>query len=88
MTRTLLDNRNSLERGIPVSKSIRSATNLPEQSLTELRRKKIFSALVAAQDSGVLVADSRIAMEALFCVSEQQLREVENEGIENDWPPL
>jgi hypothetical protein len=57
-----------------------------DQELTEDRRKEIFLALVDAQDHEVDVADSRRLMVQRFGVSETQVRHIEREGMENQWP--
>jgi hypothetical protein len=59
-----------------------------EQQPSEERRKEIFLALVNAQDQHVSVTDSRRWIEERFSVSESQLREIEREGMRNQWPPL
>jgi hypothetical protein len=59
-----------------------------DQQLTEERRKEIFFALVAAQDHDVGVANSRKQIEERFGVSEAQVRQIEREGLQNQWPPL
>ena len=59
-----------------------------DQQLTEDRRKEIFFALVDAQDHEIDVANSRTLMVQRFGVSENQVRQIEREGIENQWPPL
>lgn len=56
--------------------------------LTEDRRREIFLALVEAQDRGTPVAESRTAMSKQFEVTEQQVQEVEREGLDKGWPPL
>jgi hypothetical protein len=58
------------------------------QELTEDRRKEIFHALVDAQDHGTDVADSRKLVVQRFGVSEGQVRQIEREGMDNQWPPL
>jgi hypothetical protein len=67
-------------------KSMTLGTN--DQRLSEERCKEIFLALVKAQDQHVSVGDSRQWAEAHFGVSESQLREIEREGMRNQWPPL
>jgi hypothetical protein len=62
------------------------ATN--DQQLTEDRRKEIFFALVDAQDHEIDVANSRRLIVQRFGVSESQVRQIEREGMENQWPPL
>jgi hypothetical protein len=59
-----------------------------DQQTSEDRRKEIFLALVNAQDQHVSVADSRRWIEERFGVSESQVREIEREGMRNQWPPL
>lgn len=41
-----------------------------------------------AQDHGTDVADSRKLMVQRFGVSEGQVRQIEREGMEYQWPPL
>ena len=63
--------------------------NLPtDRPLSEPLRRDIFAALVDAQDDGVDVAESRRSVAARFGVSEQDVREVEREGSDKDWPPV
>jgi hypothetical protein len=59
-----------------------------DQQLTETRRKEIFFALVDAQDHDIGVAHSRRLMVERLGVSESQVRQIEREGMENQWPPL
>jgi hypothetical protein len=54
----------------------------------EPRRKEIFLALVDAQDHEMSPAESRKAVAARFDVSEDQVRQIEREGLDNGWPPL
>ncbi len=61
---------------------------MPEKPLPGPRRQEIFLAQVEAQDRGVSPAESRRAVAARFGVSEGQVRQVEREGLDNDWPPL
>jgi hypothetical protein len=48
----------------------------------------IFRALVQAQDGGVSVANSRKAICQEHGVSDVQLRQIEQEGLDAEWPPL
>jgi hypothetical protein len=57
-------------------------------ALPEDRRKEIFLALVDTQDQKVGVTQSRTAIAERFGVSEGQVRQIEREGIERQWPPL
>ena len=59
-----------------------------EESLTEPRRKEIFLALVDAQDHEMTVAQSRKLIAERFGLAEGQVRDIEREGIDNQWPPL
>ena len=59
-----------------------------DPQLTEDRRKEIFFALVDAQDHEMDVAQSRRLMAQRFGVSEGQVRRIEREGMDNQWPPL
>jgi hypothetical protein len=61
---------------------------MSEEELPEERRKEIFRALVDAQDQHLTVAQSRALIAQRFGVSESQLREIEREGLEGQWPPL
>ena len=59
-----------------------------DQQLEENRRKEIFFALVDAQDHELDVAQSRRLIVQRFGVSESQVRQIEREGMEKQWPPL
>ncbi len=58
------------------------------EQLSEDRRKEIFLALVDAQDHEMSVAQSRKLMAQRFGVSESQVRQIEREGMAQQWPPL
>jgi hypothetical protein len=59
-----------------------------DQQLPENLRKKIFLALVSAQDQNLEVSQSRKLVVQRFGVSEGQVRQIEREGMDNQWPPL
>ncbi|MBI1914780.1 MAG: hypothetical protein HYS12_08590 [Planctomycetes bacterium] len=59
-----------------------------EGQLPEDRRREIFLALVEAQDAGASATRSRQQMAERFGVTEQQVREIEREGLDGQWPPL
>ncbi len=59
-----------------------------EQLQNDSRRREIFQALVEAQDDGASVAESRKLIAQRFNVSEPELRKIEQEGIDQQWPPL
>ncbi len=56
--------------------------------LPEERRKEIFHSLVSSQDTGVTVLQSRKLIAQQFGVTDAQVRQIEREGIDNEWPPL
>ena len=58
------------------------------QQLPENLRKKIFLALVSAQGQNLEVGQSRKLMAQRFGVSENQVRQIEREGMDHQWPPL
>jgi hypothetical protein len=59
-----------------------------EEPLSEERRKEIFLALVEAQDQQMTVSQSYQFIQERFRVSEGQLRQIEREGLDGQWPPL
>jgi hypothetical protein len=61
---------------------------MADKPLSEERRKEIFLALVDARDHDMSVAQSRRHIVTHFGIREEQVRRIEQEGIENDWPPL
>jgi hypothetical protein len=58
------------------------------QTAPEDRRRDVFRALVEAQDAGRTVPDSRQDIARRFGLSEPEVRAIEREGIEHNWPPL
>jgi hypothetical protein len=60
----------------------------PSKQLSEPERRRIFKALVVAQDCKLSVVKSRQLVAARFRVSESQIQEIEQEGLEGAWPPL
>jgi len=61
---------------------------MSQQELAEERRKAIFLALVEAQDGELTVAQSKVRIASRFGVSVSQIRQIEREGLDNQWPPL
>ena len=59
-----------------------------EEVLPEARRMEIFLALVETQDQDVGVARSRQMVATRFAISEDQVRRIEQEGLDHEWPPL
>jgi hypothetical protein len=57
--------------------------------LTVQQRREIFHALVATQDTGLMsVPESREHVSRQFDITEAQLKQIEEEGLEKEWPPL
>jgi hypothetical protein len=59
-----------------------------DKSLSLEQRMEVFLALVEAQDGRMTVPESRKATAERFGLSEQQVRRIEREGLDGDWPPL
>ncbi len=60
----------------------------PVERLAEPKRKEIFLALVEAQDQKMSVARSREVIAEQFGVDDEQIKQIEREGLDNQWPPL
>jgi len=58
------------------------------RTLSEKRRKEVFLALVAAQDQELDVPRSRRVVAKRFGITEDQVRDIEEEGLDGQWPPL
>lgn len=56
--------------------------------ITVDRRRAIFRAVVEAQDGGQSVSASRADAAKRFEVSEVEVKAIEQEGLEKNWPPL
>ena len=56
--------------------------------LTLQQRQEIFHELVLTQDAVMNVPRSRQIMTEKHDISEQQLKAIEDEGLDNEWPPL
>jgi hypothetical protein len=57
--------------------------------LTIQQRQEIFHSLVATQDLGVMtVSESVQHVIKQYEITEAQLRQIEDEGIDKEWPPL
>jgi hypothetical protein len=59
-----------------------------DQHPPEPLRKEIFEALVTTQDQAVGVARSRELVAERFGLSVYQVRQIEQEGLDQEWPPL
>ncbi len=61
---------------------------MTSKRLNEQERKAIFRALVIAQDELHNVRESYTKVSEHYEISPEQLRLIEDEGVENEWPPL
>jgi len=65
------------------------SNTMAAKRLTIQERKEIFHALVTTQDLGLMtVAQSLQHIMKQYDITEAQLRQIEDEGIEKEWPPL
>jgi hypothetical protein len=56
--------------------------------LTQQQKQEIFHALVTTQDVVNNVRKSYQLLTEKFEITEAQLRQIEDEGIDKEWPPL
>jgi hypothetical protein len=56
--------------------------------LSDEQRQEIFHAVVTAQDQGMDVSQSRQYVAQRFGVAEDQVKDIEREGLDKNWPPL
>ena len=57
--------------------------------LTSQQRQEIFHALVTTQDLGIMTVPQSVQHVAKqFDVTEAQVKQIEEEGIDKEWPPL
>ena len=61
---------------------------MADRKFSREQRMEVFKALVEAQDGKVGVVRSRKEVAQRFGLSDRQLRQVEQEGVDGDWPPL
>jgi hypothetical protein len=61
---------------------------MASKRLTLQQRREIFHALVMTQDVVPNVPRSRQIITEKFDITEAQLRQIEEEGLEKEWPPL
>ena len=52
------------------------------------QRMELFKALVEAQDQELGTARSRQLIATRFGVEESEVRRIEEEGLQEEWPPL
>jgi len=56
--------------------------------LSQEQRKEVFRALVDAQDQEMDVLQSRKLIAQQFGLTDVQVKQIEEEGLEGEWPPL
>jgi hypothetical protein len=67
----------------------RKEVTMRAKRLNEKQRQEVFHALVTTQDLGLMsVSESRQHIEKQFEITDEQLKQIEEEGLENEWPPL
>lgn len=64
------------------------AENAPTPAATVEQRQAIFHALLDAQDAGASVPQSRADVAKQFAVTVDEVKKIEKEGIDAQWPPL
>lgn len=62
--------------------------NLASKQIPESTRKQVFQALVEVEDQGQTPAEARRQVAARFRITPEQVKSIEEEGIEKTWPPL
>jgi hypothetical protein len=61
---------------------------MASKRLTIPQRKEIFQALVSTQDTVHNVRKSYEVVTVKFEITESQLKQIEDEGLDKEWPPL
>ena len=61
---------------------------MPTKRLTLQQRRDIFRDLVATQDLGMAVRRSYQIVTEKYDITDVQLRQIEDEGLDKEWPPL
>jgi hypothetical protein len=62
---------------------------MASKRLTTQQRQEIFRALVTTQDLGLMTVSQSVQhVIKQFDITEAQLRQIEEEGIDKEWPPL
>jgi hypothetical protein len=60
----------------------------PTEVIPLENRQAIFRCVVAAQDRGISVPSSRVEVAHQFGVTEDEVKAIEQEGLDRQWPPL
>jgi hypothetical protein len=59
-----------------------------DEPLPDVRRRELFSDLIHAQDEGMSPAASRMKAARRYGLTEAEVRDVEDEGVDAGWQPL
>src|SRR5262245_52008495 len=85
--RSLIGGRTSRPPNPPTAAE--SETRLRAKRLTLQQRREICLSLVNTQDQNIMsVSESRQSIIKQFKITDVQLRQIEEEGSDKDWPPL
>jgi hypothetical protein len=58
------------------------------EPIDEETKMAVFFQVVSAEDAGVASSDARRQAAEQFGLTLEEVRDIEEEGIENSWPPL
>ena len=61
---------------------------MADKTLSLTERMEVFQALAEVQDRNMTVAQSRKKIAERFGISEEQVRRIEREGLDGNWPTL
>jgi ribonuclease HII len=61
---------------------------MASKNLTTTQRREIFQNLVETQDQVANVRKSYEVVTERFSITEAELRQIEEEGLDKEWPPL
>ena len=64
------------------------AQRATDEAIPQDRRMEIFRVLVEAQDGRMTLLRSRQVVAQRFGITERQIRRIEKEGLDGNWPPL
>ncbi len=87
---TRLTDQTAMWRQDEIRRNSRERKAVPRmnESITTERRQELFLRLVNEQDAGKNVEHSRSLIGDAFGISEPEVRNIEREGLDKQWPPL
>jgi hypothetical protein len=74
-------------QAVPLQPAAPGAVSM-SRHLSERVRQEIFAALMETQDQDMPVVESRHEISKRYGISDEDLCEIEREGLENDWLPF